>query len=221
MKNTQLMEYSVPQGVKATKMALILPEGLSTHQWEEVGRFLRGANDSLTTWEADWLRYGRANYDEATVTNALTQLEFPMHALERFQLIAEVAPEHRHKDLSEEHYLVVSKRCEDDKQRQVWLNTAAIEGLSPRELQASIRANEVIRINMDERRVSLPSPYAARAEYFAWRKELGDAWESWSARDCRDVSQTLRETWQEMAKFDATLTAKANAIEGRADAGME
>lgn len=214
MKNTQLTEYSVPQGVKATKTALILPQGLSTQQWEEIGRFLRASHDSLTTWEADWLRYGRANYDEATVNNALTQLEFPLHALERFQLIAEVEPKHRNAMLTEEHYLVVGKRCEDEKQREVWLNTAAIEGLSPRELQASIRANEVVRIDMDKRRVSLPSPYAARSEYFAWRKELGEAWKDWTAQDCRDVSQTLRELWQEVAKFDATLTARAQALEG-------
>jgi hypothetical protein len=212
--NTQLT--TVPSGVKATKTALILPEGLSTREWEEIGRFLRGANDSLVTWEADWLRYGRANYDETTVNNALTQLEFPLHALERFQLVAEVEPQHRHKELSEEHYLVVAKRCETEKQRESWLNTAAIEGLSPRELQASIRAKEVVRIDMDKRRVSMPSPYAARSEYFAWRKELGDAWKNWNAQDCRDVSQTLRELWQEVAKFDAMLTAQAQALEARA-----
>jgi hypothetical protein len=215
MKNTQLTEYTMPQGVKATKTALLLPEGLAPAQWEQIGNFLRGAHDSLNTWEADWYRYGRSNYEEEYVNGVVGQLEFPLHAVERFTLIGEVLPEHRDEKLSEEHYLVVGKRCEDDQQREVWLNTAAIEGLSPRELQASIRANEVIRINMDERRVSMPSPYAARSEYLAWRKELGDAWKKWDAKDCRDVSATLRALWQDIAKFDGDLTAMADALDGR------
>jgi G3E family GTPase len=211
MKNTQLTEYTVPQGVKATKTALILPEGLSTHQWEEIGRFLRGSHDSLMTWEADWLRYGKANYDEATVSNALTQLEFPLHALERFQLIAEVEPKHRHHELTEEHYLVVAKRCETEKQRESWLNTAAIEKLTPRELQASIRAKEVVRIDMDKRSVSLPSPYAALREYKAWQREWGEGYKRCTEQELDDILATIRPMFDfycEVAAYRAKLGEK-------------
>jgi hypothetical protein len=60
-------------------------------------------------------------------------------------------------------------------------------------LQASIRAHEVIRIEMEKRQVSLPSPYAARAEYRAWRKELGEAWQEWNRQDFLDVAETMKE----------------------------
>jgi hypothetical protein len=208
---TQLTQYTVPQGVIATKTSLILPEGMSGEEWANFGQWLKTAQESLTVWNADWLRYGRTNYEAGFVSATLEQMEFDLKFKENLQLIADVSPEHRHENLTQEHYLVASKRCTDDKDRQVWLTTASIEGLSPRELQASIRAHEVIRIDMDKRTVSLPSPYAVRSEYNAWRKELGDAWQDWTAQDCRDVAEAL----EGPAQFYAVLTKRANELENR------
>jgi hypothetical protein len=208
---TQLTQYKVPQGVIATKTSLILPEGMSGEEWANFGQWLKTAQESLTVWNADWLRYGRANYEAGFVEATLVQMEFDLKFKENLQLIAEVPPEHRHENLTQEHYLVASKRCDNEKARSVWLTTASIEGLSPRELQASIRAHEVIRIDMDKRKVSLPSPYAVRSEYNAWRKELGDAWEDWNADDCRDVAEAL----QGPAEFYALLIRKAEEMERR------
>ena len=209
MKNTQLMEYTVPQGVKATKTALVLPDGMAPEQWAAFGEYMQAAEKSLGIWKADWLRYGRANYDAGFVEKTLVQMELDLKEVERLELWGQVEPEHRHEELTPEHFLVVAKRVEDPKERETWLSTAQIEGLTPRELQASIRANEVIHIEMAKRQVSLPSPYAARAEYRAWRKELGDAWLEWTAQDCLDVAEAL----QEQAEFYATLTTRAKALD--------
>jgi hypothetical protein len=208
---TQLTQYTVPQGVIATKTSLILPQGMSGEEWANFGQWLKTAQESLTVWNVDWLRYGRTNYEEGFVSATLEQMEFDLKFKENLQLIADVAPEYRHENLTQEHYLVASKRCTDEQDRQVWLTTASIEGLSPRELQASIRAHEVIRIDMDKRTVSMPSPYAVRSEYNAWRKELGDAWEHWTAQDCLDVAEAL----EGPAKFHAELTKRANELENR------
>lgn len=213
MKNTQLMEYTIPQGMRATKTALILPEGMKPEEWAACGDYLQAAEKSLGVWKADWLRYGHANYEAEFVQSTLVQMEFDLKELERLELLGQVEPAHRHQELTPEHFLVVAKRVEDPKERETWLSTAQIEGLTPRELQASIRANEVIHIEMEKRQVSLPSPYAARAEYRAWRKELGDAWLDWTAQDCLDVAETL----QEQAEFYTTLTARAKSLDiGRA-----
>ena len=213
MKNTQLMEYTIPQGMRATKTALILPEGMKPEEWAACGDYLQAAEKSLGVWKADWLRYGHANYEAEFVEKTLVQMEFDLKERERLELLGQVEPEHRHQELTPEHFLVVAKRVEDPKERETWLSTAQIEGLTPRELQASIRANEVIHIEMEKRQVSLPSPYAARAEYRAWRKELGDAWLDWTAQDCLDVAETL----QEQAEFYTTLTARAKSLDiGRA-----
>jgi hypothetical protein len=193
MKNTQLMEYTIPQGMRATKTALILPEGMKPEEWAACGDYLQAAEKSLGVWKADWLRYGHANYEAAFVQSTLVQMEFDLKELERLELLGQVEPAHRHQELTPEHFLVVAKRVEDPKERETWLSTAQIEGLTPRELQASIRANEVIHIEMEKRQVSLPSPYAARAEYRAWRKELGEAWQSWKRQDFLDVAETMKE----------------------------
>lgn len=208
MKNTQLMEYTIPQGMRATKTALILPDGMRPEEWAACGDYLQAAEKSLGVWKADWLSYGHANYEAEFVQSTLVQMEFDLKELERLELLGQVEPAHRHQELTPEHFLVVAKRVEDPKERETWLSTAQIEGLTPRELQASIRANEVIHIEMEKRQVSLPSPYAARAEYRAWRKELGEAWQDWTAQDCLDVAETL----QEQAEFYTTLTARAKVL---------
>jgi hypothetical protein len=199
---TQLTQYKVPQGVIATKTSLILPEGMSGEEWANFGQWLKTAQESLTVWNADWLRYGRSNFEAGFVSATLEQMEFDLKFKENLQLIADVSPEHRHENLTQEHYLVASKRCTDEQDRQVWLTTASIEGLSPRELQASIRAHEVIRIDMDKRTVSLPSPYAVQREFRAWRRELGDAWKKWDDQDRTDIRETLKEIVEFYAELE-------------------
>jgi hypothetical protein len=199
---TQLTEYAVPQGVRASKTALIMPEKMHPDDWVQLGHFLRSSEDSLGLWQADWLKYGYSNYEHEFVDGVVGQMEFRLHGVEKLELLQEVLPEHRHDNLTQEHYLVVSKRCDNDKDRQVWLNTASIEGLSPRELQASIRAHEVIRIDMDKRTVSLPSPYAVQREFRAWRRELGEAWKKWDDQDREDIRETLREIVEFYAELE-------------------
>jgi hypothetical protein len=193
MKNTQLMEYTVPAGMKATKTALVLPSGMKPEEWAACGEYLQAAQKSLGVWKADWLSYGRANFETEFVEKTLVQMTFDLKERERLNLLGEVQPAHRHEALTSEHYLIAAKRLDNDKERETWLFTAQSEGLTPRELQASIRAHEVIRIEMEKRQVSLPSPYAARAEYRAWRKELGEAWQEWNRQDFLDVAETMKE----------------------------
>jgi hypothetical protein len=208
---TQLTEYAVPQGVRASKTALIMPEKMHSDDWVQLGHFLRSSEDSLGLWQADWLKYGYSNYEHEFVDGVVGQMEFRLHGVEKLELLQEVLPEHRHESLTQEHYLVVSKRCDNDKDRQVWLTTASIEGLSPRELQASIRAHEVIRIDMDKRTVSMPSPYATRREYNSWRKELGEGWLDWSPALLREIAEEL----QDIAQFWAQLVKRAQELEGK------
>jgi hypothetical protein len=206
MKNTQLTEYSVPQGVRATKTQLIIPPGLPKEEWASLWNYLVTADEAVNLWKADALTYGQSNYEAEYVSSVTGQQELAMHGMDRLVLLQQVDPAYRNAVLTEDHYLVAAKRCKDDKDREVWLDTAAIKGLSPRELQASIRAKEVIRIDMQKRKVSLPSPYAARAEYRAWRKELGDAWQQWTRQDFLDVAETMKE----MAECYAWLLGMAD-----------
>lgn len=190
--STELTEYKIPQGIKATKTALVLPDIMDPEDWVQLGHFLRSSEDSLGLWQADWRKYGYTHYERKFVDSTVEQMDFRLHGIEKLELWGEILPEHRHKELTQEHFLVVAKRVKDEDQRKVWLDTAQIEGLNPRELQASIRASEVVRIDLQARRVSFPTPYAVRTEYLAWRKELGDGDKNWSAEDYDDVLDALR-----------------------------
>lgn len=205
--NTQMMErqeFALPEGVRFTKTGLLLPEGLEPEQWVAVGGMLSSAHRALGLWHGDWVKHGRANYDAEFVSAALGQLELPLHKLERFELTAEVLPEHRSESLTEEHFFVAGKRLDNDADRERWLQLAEAEKLSPRELQASIRAGQVVHIDEAARRGWIPTPAAMRFAFEAWAKELGDGWMSWSVEDFPDVL----EEFEPLLKFREQLLAR-------------
>lgn len=189
----QKTEYVLPQGVRFTKTGLVLPPDLSPQEWATVGAVVAAGQKAMGLWYGDWLKHGRANFDAAFVEATLRQQELPLHGVERFELMAEVLPEHRSEALSSEHFFVAAKRLEDDAERARWLKTAELEGLSPRELQASIRAGRVVRIDEPGRRGGIATPARMRFEFLAWWRELGDGWMRWEAEDFPDVLEEFRE----------------------------
>ena len=178
---------------QATPHALNLPPNLSTKEWANYGQFLKDAGKSLVTWRADWLRYGQSYFTPAVVAEAVDQLHLDFGDETKMIAVANVNPRLRRDSLTDAHYVAVGKRCENDLEREEWLNIAEREGLSARELQASIRAGKITRVDEDGRRVSMPSPYAVRAEFNAWKKEVGDSWQDWSDQDKAEVAGVLYE----------------------------
>jgi len=182
----------LPRGVTFTKTALLIDQDVTPQEWAEVGDYLAAASRACGQWTGDWVRHGRANYDAGVVAVTIGQLELPLHAVERFELMADVAPESRREELTPEHHLVAAKRLTEPAEREDWLERAARLGLTPRELQASIRAGEVVRIDEAKRRGGMASPYAVRAEFDAWAREIGESWQCWPAQDLQEVADALR-----------------------------
>jgi hypothetical protein len=191
-----LRAYDLPHGVRFTKTALILPEDLLPEQWAEVGDYLATAGRAWGVWMGDWAKHGKAKYDAQFVAITMGQMNLPLHGIERFELQAQVLPESRPETfgggVTPEHLLVVSKRCEDDVDRRRWLEVAEKEGLTPRELQASIRAGQTVKIDTEKRRLNFPSAGAVRRAFEDWTEALGDSWRStWTQRDCEEVAEDL------------------------------
>jgi hypothetical protein len=192
-----LKKYRPPEGVAFTPTSLLLPPDLLPEQWAELGDHIAAAGKAWGVWMGDWMKHGRANYDETFVALTVGQMDLPLHGVERFELQAGVAPENRPVDfdgqLTPEHLLVVSKRCPDEEDRKRWLETAAEMKLSPRELQASIRAGAAMRIDTEKRRLSFPSPGAVRRAFDDWWQGLGDSWQkTWTLEDCEAVLAELQ-----------------------------
>ena len=191
-----MKSYNLPEGVRFTRTALVLPEGLMPEQWADVMDYVAAAGKAWGVWFGDGVKYGRKNFDAEFVALTLGQLDLPMHGVENFVLIADVAHDARPASfggtVTPEHLLVVSKRCPDEAERKRWLETAEKLGLSPRELQGSIRAGKVVRFDAEKRRLSFPSPGAVRRAFLDWQAALGDSWETtWTLRDCEEVADEL------------------------------
>jgi len=220
--------YALPTGVQFTKSALLLPDDLEPQAWAEVGDYIAAAGRAWGVWMGDWMRHGRANYDAQFVAVTVGQMDLPLHGVERFELQAGVAPEDRPADfagqLTPEHLLVVSKRCPDEGERKRWLSVAAEMKLSPRELQASIRAGQAMRIDVEKRRLSFPSPGAVRRAFDDWWEGLGDSWQkTWTLEDCQAVLAELapvRECTEKVAarlddlRFGPALEKNAEKLKG-------
>jgi len=219
MKNTQVAEYTVPQGVRATKTQLIIPPGLAKEEWANLWQYLSTASDSVNLWKADALTYGQNNYEAEFISSVVGQQELAIHGMESLVLLQQVDPAYRNEVLTEAHYLVAAKRCKDKKDQEVWLDTAVIEGLDPKELQASIRKGEVVRIDMKKRRVSLPSPYAALREYKAWQREWGQGYKQCNAQELEEILQVIRPMFDyycEVAAYrQKLLTERSEAVDAK------
>jgi hypothetical protein len=192
-----LKKYRPPEGVAFTPTSLLLPPDLLPEQWAELGDHIAAAGKAWGVWMGDWMKHGRANYDETFVALTVGQMDLPLHGVERFELQAQVAPGDRPESfggrIGPEHLLVVGKRLEDEGERRRWLAVAEKEGLSPRELQASIRAGQAMRIDTEKRRLSFPSPGAVRRAFDDWWQGLGDSWQkTWTLEDCEAVLAELR-----------------------------
>jgi hypothetical protein len=186
----------LPRGVTFTRTALLFDADVSPEEWAEVGSYLAAAHRACGLWTGDWARHGRANYDAQFVAVQIGQLDLPLHGVERFELQAQVAPGDRPESfggrIGPEHLLVVGKRLEDEGERRRWLAVAEREGLSPRELQASIRAGQAVRIDAEKRKLSFPSPGAVRRAFDDWQAALGDSWrKTWTVEDCQAVLAEL------------------------------
>lgn len=220
---------TLPRGVTFTKTSLLFDPDVTPEEWAEVGSYLAAAHRACGLWTGDWVRHGRAHYDAQFVHVQIGQLDLPLHGVERFELQAQVAPEHRPESfggkITPEHLLVVGKRCDDEASRQRWLGLAEREGLSPRELQASIRAGQAVKIDTAKRQLSFPSPGAVRRAFDDWRQALGDSWEkTWTVADCEAVAEDLQPISvfltrvlmrRDEMKFAAPLAAARQKAEGR------
>lgn len=175
----------------ATPTELILPSTMTVEAWQKYGKYLKNCSSALSLWRADWLAYGRRSFKPEEVQEGLAQLELDLPGIARIEAIGSVPADLRHEGLTDAHYLAAAKRCANDQERSEWLNIAAKEKLSPRELQASIRAKTITRCDALERKVSVPSPYAVLREYKAWREAIGESWQTWSAEERKEVAATL------------------------------
>ena len=106
MTNNQQNLLALPGTI--TKTSLILPANLSFEDWEDLGKRLSGARESLRWWLGDWVNFGEAAYGEK-YAQALDETKYSYSALRNIAYTAKNTPESlRHQALTFEHHATVA-----------------------------------------------------------------------------------------------------------------
>ena len=124
-------------GCKGSRTELQIPEGLELEQWEAMLVRVVALAESSSWWIGDVLAYGEWKYGEKYRT-VLEQLELEYDRARDLAYVAGNVPASiRRADLSWSHHRLVAKLLPVDQER--WLERAAAEGMSFRELQEALQ----------------------------------------------------------------------------------
>lgn len=196
-------------GVRMTANGLVFDKPLTIEQWKEVGRMLKAARTATLWWEADWMQYGRASYQEDDWDEAVDQLEFDFVGgkYDLLMSLAAVPLERRRPGLSAQHYLFLTK-LPTVKEQDKWAKMAEVEKLTPMDLKRSIAQGEVVR-GSEERQGGMITIQDLAREFDTWHRyvESKDPIENWS-------KEKLRELLTVMKKMADVIAYCQNEVQG-------
>jgi hypothetical protein len=128
-------------GAVLSKTGLSFAARPTFQQWEETADLLIGWKRMANFHLMDLAKSGQEWFGKSEVIQSLRQRNVQQADLDeifRLEPIVERRPE-----LSVEHHYAVAQLDEIDQKR--WLETAKVHELTPRDLRASIRANDVVK----------------------------------------------------------------------------
>lgn len=207
---------------------LTLPEGLCTfsrgalvftrvptqEEWEQIGRYVHAARGSSLRWMADWRMEGRRQFGDDVVEEFSKHLQLEFKDLAASEALE--ALESRSESLSDDHHIALTKalpadglskaRSEWQEAAQRWLRIAEEEGLSPRELQKSIKAGEIIR-EADQKKpagsgsTGILTLEAIHMDFLRWRSRSDDdgfpaEWNSHQLAKVKDLLVPMAEAFR-------------------------
>ena len=181
-------------GVRMTANGLVFDKALTIEQWKEVGRMLKAARTATLWWEADWMQYGKASYEETDWDEAVDQLEvdFVGGKYDLLMSLAAVPLERRRPGLSAQHYLFLTK-LPTVKEQDKWAKVAEVEKLTPMDLKRSIAQGEVVR-GSEERQGGVNTIQEVVRSFSEWHRQVEsrDPIENWSKEKHRELLAEMK-----------------------------
>ena len=182
-------------GVRMTANGLVFDKPLTIEQWKEVGRMLKAARTATLWWEADWMQYGKASYEETDWDEAVDQLEFDFVGgkYDLLMNLAAVPLERRRPGLSAQHYMFLTK-LPTVKEQDKWAKVAEVEKLTPMDLKRSIAQGEVVR-GSEERQGGINSIQEISTSFALWFRyvESRDPIKNWSKEKHRELLAEMKQ----------------------------
>ena len=173
----------------APMMGLKLYDDLSYEEWVGELKKLQEVKKYWNAYLGDAVRFGRRKYGDKLVDSTLTQLEFNFSEVRKSEVTASIPIDRRTEfsALNTEHFYVVGKKVEGEKEQEAWLKTAVKAKLTGKELELSIEKGdrkEPVKLNTDQDTSGRGSGgirtiEAAMHEVTLWMEMIGDDWQDW------------------------------------------
>src|SRR5215471_2902820 len=173
----------VPEGTHITDRGAYFKTDLPLEVWHEFGRLLKHVTNAVYFWRADWLDYGRKTYGTQAVADAVIQLELDLGELKHADTLNKLVE--RSSKVGKEHHFIVAQARLDPIAQHMWLELSEQETLTPRELQESIRAGQVVKLYAEdyERKGGFASIEGLFAMWKMLRRQIGDLWIEWTDKE--------------------------------------
>jgi len=137
--------------VSFEKCGLVIQDNLEYGEWQNIGTFLKTANQAVQWWIGDWLNYGEAKYGEK-YTQALEQTDYQYSSLAQYKWVSGVFEfSSRLENLSWSHHQEVASL--NKPLRDYWLDRAERDELSKNDLRRLVSSNKGKTIDEIENKV--------------------------------------------------------------------
>lgn len=170
-------EHVAAADIKVTDRGITF---LGPMTWDRYFQLLTVWHRIGQTWYlglADILRQGRLEFGDLKVAEAVTQLEFELADATRGYTIGGLAPEVRSLGLTSEHFFVLGKMLDSEKEQEKWAQDAIKEKLTGAELKKSIEAGHIVHQtevnNTSGRGSGIPNVQGLTLWFGRWIKQVG------------------------------------------------
>jgi hypothetical protein len=198
----------MPEGlIQATKSGLAFTRPPTKEEWLEIGKYISTCRRASLRWVADWRATGREAFGVDAVAEAEAQLQFEFKDL-RLATSLEEMPQ-RNPELTDEHHFVVAKASLEPDSQKYWLEAAAENHLTPKQLKHSIEFGKVTKdapgINPQDKSTGFISIEGIAGQFGMWlRKVRKDGfpgqWDAERISRVREMLQPIVDVHNEISK---------------------
>lgn len=130
---------------KLTAVGLEVTGKPTYEEWLGVGDFIKRTHKASGFWLADWLRYGDGRTDwKDRLQQALDATDMTEKTLLNIRSVAAIDPSRRREDVEFSHHVEVAPMPPEE--QSAWLEKAAVNGWSVREMRLEVRASKRRRV---------------------------------------------------------------------------
>jgi len=168
------------EGITVSKHGLEITRQLSFGEWREILHSAKSAKSAYLSILSDITSYGRKNFGDELVNEAIEQLEFELSDATKAEFIGRIGLEQRRlHNLSSEHAYVIGRLVDDSDKREEWAALCCEHNLTAFELKKSIERGKIVRqaeiSDQSGHSEGIPSVQAVHFQFLKWQRQFGES----------------------------------------------